>query len=196
MHGLVNRAIEKFVCDTYGMESWRNVVRKSAIGIDTFEAMLSYESIITSKLLTALSSYLDKPPGDILEDIGMYLVSHPNCEALRRLMRFGGETFEEFLYSLEDLSDRASLAVPDLLLPDIELIEETKGDYDLAITDSKVGFGYVLVGVLRAMADDYGALVFLEHKGHHKNSESLSVRLFDDGFSEGRSFQLTQAAGA
>ncbi|NSX54632.1 heme NO-binding domain-containing protein [Parasulfitobacter algicola] len=195
MHGLINCALERFVRDTYGSPIWADVIRASNIEIDTFEAMLSYKNNITFQILTALSQTLEKPPGEVLEDIGMYLVSHSNNEALRRLMRFSGVTFEDFLYSLDDLHDRARLAVPDLTLPDLELLEEVGGQFELLVRANMPGIGFVLMGVLRAMADDYGALVFLEHKGNVANCEKLSISLLENSFSEGREFHLGRAVG-
>lgn len=69
--------------------------------------MLTYEDSVTLDVLAALGVVLDRPQQDILEDIGTYLVSHPKVEPLRRLLRFGGPTFTEFLHSLDDLPARA-----------------------------------------------------------------------------------------
>jgi hypothetical protein len=126
--------------------------------------------------------------------LGTYLVSHKNVEALRRLLRFGGVTFEEFLHSLDDLPDRARLAVSDLELPKLELREHAPGMYSLnCSSDLQVfgaNFGHVMVGLLRAMADDYGALVLLEHQGGQLGSETISINLLESSFAEGRSFLL------
>jgi len=40
------------------------------------------------------------------------------------------------------------------------------------------------------MADDYGALVFLEHRGVTGKAELIEVRLLDEGFASGRAFDL------
>jgi hypothetical protein len=54
-------------------------------------------------------------------------VTDPGLEPLRRLLRFGGGTFEEFLVSLEELPDRARLAMPELEMPEITLSVEGGG---------------------------------------------------------------------
>ncbi len=64
----------------------------------------------------------------LLEDLGTYLVSHPNVQGLRRLLRFGGAGFIDFLHSLDELHDRARLAVPDLDLPQLELRDHGSAD--------------------------------------------------------------------
>lgn len=198
MHGLINRAIERFVRDTYGREAWNEVIEPLDLGFSEFEAMLIYDEEITVALLDRMSIVLDRPVPEILEDLGTYLVSHPNVEALRRLLRFGGVNFQEFLHSLDDLPERARLAVSDLALPAIELREHTATSFSLTVRSGPRhldGFGFVLLGLLRAMADDYGALVFLEHRGGREGTEIVSVDLVETAFAQGRDFSLS-AGGA
>lgn len=193
MHGLMNRAIECFVRDTYGLRTWCNVARSAGLEGASFEAMLTYDESITDAVLDAATSELKKPLDVFLEDLGTYLVSHPTTEALRRLLRFGGVSFVEFLNSLDDLRGRALLAVSDLDLPELELHEEGGGNYLLHCRYRRPGFGHVLTGILRAMADDYGALVLLDMVDRKDNTEVLSIVVLETAFAEGRQFQL--AAG-
>jgi len=195
MHGLINRAVQCFARDTYGEDCWRRVARQAGLEFDEFESMLSYDDALTSQTLAAMADVLDKPVEVVLEDIGTYLVSHPNVESLRRLLRFGGVTFIEFLHSLDDLPDRARIAVSDLELPDLELREHASGTFSLTCKSPHRGFGHALVGVLRAMADDYGALVFMEHRGGTEGIEIIDITLIETAFAEGRSFQLGTREG-
>ncbi len=58
------------------------------------------------------------------------------------------------------------------------------------------GFGYVMLGILRAMADDYGALVVLEHQGwQDAGEEVIQVHLLEAAFAQGRSFDLVAGEG-
>jgi len=193
MHGLINRAIERFVRDTYGRDRWREVIEPMDLGFTEFESMLIYDDAVTVALLDRLGAVLARPVDEILEDIGTYLVSHPNLESLRRLLRFGGVSFEAFLHSLDDLPRRARLAVSDLHLPALELREHTATRFSLTVRagpQDPPGFGYVMMGLLRAMADDYGALVYLEHMGQRARCEIISVQLLETAFAQGRDFSL------
>ena len=107
MHGLINRSIQGFVWNTYGAEAWGKVAAKAALEVPTFEAMLIYDDVLTDRVLDSAASVLDRPRDEMMEDIGTYLVSHSGFEAVRRLLRFGGVDFEDFLHSLDDLPDRA-----------------------------------------------------------------------------------------
>ena len=192
MHGLINKAIQCFVLDTYGRETWREMAQSAALPVMQFEAMLIYEDTLTEQALDATVRFLDKPRTDVLEDIGTYLASHPNVEALRRLLRFGGAHFIEFLYSLDDLHDRARLAVDDLELPRLTLVRHTENHYSLLCGAAFPGWGHVLVGILRVMADDYGALACLEHCGAKDQTETIDIRLVHTSYAQGRTFVLGQ----
>lgn len=195
MHGLINRSIQCFVQDTYGERLWSSVVEEAGLGADGFEAMLTYDDALTEAVLGAVTRQLDKPREAVLEDLGTFLVSNPRLEPLRRLLRFGGESFVEFLHSLDDLAGRARLAVPELDVPELELLEEGPRSYRLVCRWHFAGGCQVIMGILRAMADDYGALVLLEHRGGAAGGGSLSIELLDCSFAEGRSFKLAMPAG-
>lgn len=190
MHGLMNRAIECFVRDTYGRRTWCGIARAAGLEEPSFEAMLTYDDAITEAVLAAAVDELDKPLEVFLEDLGTYLVSHPTTEALRRLLRFGGVSFYEFLNSLDELRGRARLAVSDLDLPELELHEEGDGTFLLYCRYHRPGFGHVLTGILRAMADDYGALVLLDMVEQRDDVEILSLAVMEAAFAEGRRFHL------
>lgn len=195
MHGLINRAIQSFVCQTYGIPRWKKITDAANVGTSDFEAMLLYDDQQTLDLLAAIVSELDRPQPDVLEDLGTFLVSHPQNEPLRRLLRFGGETYVDFLHSLDDLPDRARLAVSDLRLPALELDDRSPSSYCLTCRPGLPGFGFVMMGILRAMADDYGALVFLEHAGLCGTAEQVSITLIETAFAAGKEFDLGARAG-
>ncbi|SIO57335.1 Haem-NO-binding [Rhodovulum sp. ES.010] len=190
MQGLINRAIECFLRDTYGNDSWACVARAAGADPGGFEPMMTYDDSVTEALIAAACRQVDVPRDMLLEDLGTFLVSGGSLEAVRRLMRFGGETFEEFLFSLDDLPDRVRLAVPDLHLPDLELAEGADSGYRLFCLGGWPGVELVLLGMLRAMADDYGALAVLDLVDRAPGRATLKIALLDARFHEGRSFSL------
>ncbi|MFT7310944.1 MAG: hypothetical protein ACI853_001439 [Paracoccaceae bacterium] len=194
MHGLINRSLQCFMNDTYGTHAWAVVARNALVDVQGFEAMLDYDDVVTHRLLASMADFLDKPTKAVLEDVGTYLVTHNNTQSIRRLLRFGGDTYVEFLLSLDDLHDRVMLAVPDLQFPQLELMQEQAGQFTLYLRHAHSDFAYVFVGVLRALADDYGALVLLEPVEAVDGSCVLDIRLADVRFSEGNAFSLYSSA--
>nr|WP_321254945.1 heme NO-binding domain-containing protein [uncultured Ruegeria sp.] len=190
MHGLINRAVQSFVCATYGQACWLRVAAAAELGFVELEAMLVYDADTSLRVLDALCADRNRARAEMLEDLGTYLVSHPNTEGLRRLLRFGGVTYVEFLHSLDDLSDRVRLAASDLSLPALELRELSGAEYQLHCFPGLPGYSSVMVGVLRAMADDYGALVMLSHDGQQGDADVITIALVESSFAEGRQFEL------
>lgn len=194
MHGLMNRSLQCFARDTYGQDMWGHVAASAGAPLAGFEALMHYGDDVTDRLLGAAEQHLDKPRQAILEDLGTYLVSHPNLEAVRRLLRFGGDNFTEFLVSLDDLPERAALAVPDLELPQFDVRAHSRFRYTLNSTFGFPGHGYVMVGILRAMADDYGVLAVMDHIGGQSSTETISVQMMETQFTSGREFDLSVGA--
>lgn len=200
MYGLINRAIQCFLRDTYGPAVWVAIAREAGLGVESFEPMLPYEPSSTTALIDAASAMLIRPRDSVFEDLGIYLASHNNIPALRRLLRFGGVTYVDFLHSLEELPGRARMALPELRLPQIEVIDLSSSDFSLVVQAPIPGTADVLVGILRAMADDYGVLCLVEHRGYTRpgdhcpdqslEGEFIAITLAETDFSEGRRFEL------
>ncbi len=177
----------------YGTPVWERVVAQLDLGFSSFEPLFHYEDKVAQLLLDGCAAALDKPSDMLLEDFGTYMVADAQSERVRRLLRFGGVDYEDFLRSLEDLPGRARLAVSDLDLPEIELVEVGEGQFSVRSRAAIGRFGHVLTGMLRALADDYGALVFIEHMGEDAGFEQISVQLLEAAFAQGRSFDLASA---
>lgn len=190
MHGLINRSFQNYMTDSYGRTAWLKVAGRASVSPPEIEAMLSYDDAITPAILDAMGSVLDRARGEIMEDVGTYLVSHPNTEAVRRLLRFGGMNFEDFLHSLDDLPDRAQMAVSDLYLPAIELHGHGDGNFSLICDSPLAGFGHLMMGVLRVMADDYGVLALLELEDSGMGKETVHIQMVVADFADGRAFDL------
>jgi len=178
------------------LEIWADICDRAGLATRNFEAMLIYQDDLTEDLLGAVCQTLSRTRNDLLEDMGTYLVTRPRHDAVRRLLRFGGDTFREFLFSLDDLHDRAQLALPDFDFPFFEVSEHAHDYYSLTFRWAHPGFGAVALGVLRAMADEYGALVVMEHCAVHVGPDGydrISIRILDTDFALGRHFDLGAA---
>ena len=190
MHGLVFRSFEGFVRSAYGDGIWKDALRSLDRSIERFEALFEYEDGLLDDLIGASARLLGKPREVLLEDFGTHLVAAPEAQRVRRLLRFGGVDYEDFLQSLEDLPGRAELALPDIGLPDLTLTDLGAGNFRLECGKTIEGGGHVLVGLLRALADDYGALVLLEHMGQNGARELVGIQVLKSDFTRGRDFDL------
>lgn len=195
MLGLVNKAIENFTLDSYGDQLWQEVVQQNSEFEPCFELMLKYPDRLTFDLCAALAAALNRPQLDVLEDLGTYLVSHKNGQTLRRLLRFGGQKYEEFLISLDELNERSEIALSGLALPALRIERHSGALYHLVVGQGWPGFEAVMIGILRALADDYGALVWIEPIEPLRAMCRIEIKMLDASFSAGRQF-TSAAAGA
>ena len=195
MHGLVMKGIQSFLIENYGPDVWAQVRIDAGLPFAGFEVMLSYPKETLTQVLVPAATALHKDESTLLEDLGTWLVTSSSIPAIRRLLRFGGATFHEFLLSLEELPGRAHMALPSLDIPEIEVTHVSGLTYRLELHWDVPGMVPLLLGILRAMADDYGALALLEAEATEADgkSEAIRVELLELEFAEGRTFQLGEA---
>lgn len=193
MYGLFLRALQGYVSTTFGQRPWGQVLARAGFLGDGFEPLLPYDMALFHKVLQATSETLNRPPEAVLEDLGTHIVTNPANQAPRRLLRFGGTSYADFLLSLEELPDRARMALPDIAVPPVLLEELAHGHFVLSCPRVMPCLGHVLIGVLRAMADDYGALVVIEAEPMGEMGLALSIRLHEADYACGKSFDLAPA---
>lgn len=191
MHGLVNRSLQVFLAETYGAGFWQELADAAGAPASGFEAMLLYDDAVTDRLLAAASAALDRPADAVLEDLGSFLAMR---DPMRRLLRFGGADFDGFLQSLDELPDRARLAVDGLDLPDIDLRPRGQG-LVVRCRDGHAGYVPALAGAIRAMADDYGALAMVDVPGADEPG-CITIQPLAAGHSAGRAFALAAPGAA
>jgi hypothetical protein len=194
MLGLIHRSFQFFVIDTWGVDAWERVTAELGLPLAGFEAMLTYDEAEFDALIDCACRQLELPRFSMLEDLGTYLVAHERQAKIRRLLRFSGANFCDFLASLEEMADRAHLVLPDLDLPGLVLSDQGAGLFRLHVASPISGAGHVIIGLLRAMADDYGALVLFDHLGMEGKAEVLSIQIADHALYEARPFSLGMSA--
>ena len=186
MHGLINRSIEGFLRDTYGDAFWRAVAEASGIDPRGFQTIREYPDALSHALINNAALRLDKPETELLEDLGAWLA---RLESIRRLLRFSGRDFGEFLMTLDELPGRAHMVIPDLGMPRMQVTacsgNPAGGAIRVLMPDCFQEWRSVMAGLIRAMADDYGALGLIGVDGN-----AVTVQVSDSSFCEGRSFTL------
>jgi hypothetical protein len=197
MHGMICKALEGYLRGVHGSGPWDDVRRAAGLEVETFETLSHYPDEVWGRIVAASAARLGIARDALLEDLGTWLCTDPGMEPVRRLMRFSGPSYVEFLYSLDEMHDRARMAVRELDLPVVRIADGAGGRLRLATAWHAAGAGAVITGILRAMADDYGALALIDHEGAEERGglwrERLSVTIVDVGFAPARSFQLAGA---
>jgi len=196
MDALMLRFLQGYVRGTFGVSVWQAICRRAEVPAGTFEPMLRYAPGLADRVAALAAAALGRPVETIWEDLGTYLVTSPGHEGVRRLLRFGGVGYSDFLHSLEELPGRARLALPDLDLPEIRLpeIHLTEIAPDRFVLECQAelrGTIRVLVGMLTAMADDFGTLCLIEAEGEDR----IAIRILDRTHAAARPFDLALPEG-
>jgi hypothetical protein len=191
MDALLLRSLQGYVRDTFGAPLWQAACRRAQLATETFEPMLRYDPGTADRVAQSAADVLNRPVETIWEDMGTYLVTNPGHEGVRRLLRFGGASFADFLMSLEEMPGRARLALPDLRFPEMTLTELEPDRFEIRCLSRVRGLPRVLVGVLTAMADDYGTLCLIEAGEESR----ITVQILDSLHAEGRRFDLARPEG-
>lgn len=194
MHGLICKSLEGFVLDRHGPSVWSEICESVDLPFNRFEALHTYDDSTMSALLAATARRLRQPRLALLEDIGHWICTHPPLEAVRRLIRFTGATFVDFIYAFEEVQDLARVALPGLVLPTFRVTEDLPGHFVVTSHWTHGGGGAVATGILRAMADDYGVLAVIETVGPKREAggwrERIEVQLFETEFQTPREFSF------
>ncbi|MFN3524623.1 MAG: heme NO-binding domain-containing protein [Paracoccus sp. (in: a-proteobacteria)] len=184
MIGLVDRAIEEFLRATYGEELLRSVTNDMAVAEGKpLPDLQGYGQVGLAQAAHRMS----KSGSEMLEDLGSWLT---RIEPIRRVMRFSGRDFKDFLMSLEELPGRAHLVVPWLDMPRLRVAHDARSVMIL-IDGAAADWQPVLIGLIRGMADDYGALCLISAE-----EGSIRVDIWDECFAAGRLFRLQPDATA
>ena len=188
MHGIILKTVEAYLSARHGAAAWAAVAQAADLP-DAIDTMRRHPPEVAERVLSAAAAKTGRPLDDLLEDMGTWLCTAPETEAIRRLLRFGGPSYPDMLYALDDMGERARLAVSDLDLPDLSLTEQGEGRFRIASTWPIAGAGACIVGILRALADDYGTLAVVAHEGRRAAAgfcmEMISVQVHDEVFADG-----------
>lgn len=194
MHGLICKAVEGFVNDQHGPEKWSEIRAEAGIPFEGFEALRLYDRVLGERVLDATATALRRDRSALFEDVGAWVCTHPPLEAVRRLVRFTGRTFVNLLYALDEIHDRACMAVPGLSLPRYHLERDGEGEFEIYSRWHIAGGAALLTGVLRVMADDYGTLALIDAGEARQVDgdwfERIHIRVVEQAFHAPREFML------
>lgn len=191
MNGMTNRLLQDFILDTDGARAWRDIAHVAGVPEGGFEMMIDYPPRLHLRVIEALLDHRLQDPESLWEDFGHYHITSQRHPWIRRLLRFGGADYPAFLRSFPEVRSKFQMALPALPLPMFSGVEDAlpDGGARFAFSLQQAGAGQVplLVGVLRAMADDYGALAVVTGQAGR-----IVVDVLESHFHRGRSFALTR----
>jgi len=157
MYGLVNQAVREMVITHYGEAKWE-AIRERAGSDDVFVAMDQYPDQVTLDLVAGACEELGARPEQVLEAFGEYWVGFTG-RAYGALFDGAGESFVDFVKSLNDLHTRVGQMMPDLTPPSFVVTDQQPGSFVLRYYSSRAGLHPMLHGLLRGLGSRFGCEV-------------------------------------
>lgn len=181
MQGLIHYSVETFIRQRRGEAAWAETAIRAGLDSRGFHAFRHYPPQMLDALISAGCAVFGLDQAEFLDDLGQWLAG---TEEVRRILRFSGASYADFVFALEHLHLRGEMVLPSLDLPRITVTQKAGGRFDLDIAD-RAEWAAVICGVARAMADDYGVLAFVEIKRGR-----IRIDVPDTRFGPGRDFSL------
>jgi hypothetical protein len=194
---MICKALEAHVTSMHGAALWDSICAAAGFEAGRFEPLLTYDDALFDAVLAAGARSLDRDEAALLDDLGAWICTHPPLDPVRRLLRFCGTSFRDFLFSLEEIDARARMTLPELELPRCRLTQDAGPDrFVVSTLWHRPGSGALLAGVLRAMASEHGALAVIAPR--HPNAaagerwECVTIDLPRERFHSPRAFALVR----
>lgn len=165
MYGLVNQAVKDFIVTNQGAEVWRSVAKEAGLDESDFTVMQAYPDQVTYDLVAAAHKVLGLDVETVLEVFGEYWPDYAKRTAYARLMNFAGQSFEDFLKSLDQMHARIQMSLPELDPPSFEVAESADGDLQLHYYSRREGLAPMVKGLLRGLAKQFDLTISVEQVG-------------------------------
>ena len=163
MYGLVNKAVGDLVCTRFGEQAWEAIRARARIGVDSFISMDPYPDEVTYKLVGAASEVLGLSPEAVLDAFGEFWIRYTAKEGYGEMFSMFGESFGEFLHSLDALHTHIGLSFSQLKPPTFSCEDLGEGTYLLSYFSTREGLAPMMVGLLRGLAAVFGKQVEIQH---------------------------------
>ena len=162
MYGLVNKAIEDFVTQQFGVETWERILEKADLDAEVFISMKTYPDDWTYKLVGAASGVLGLPADHILTAFGEHWIRFTQREGYGQLLTACGRTLPEFLKKLDNMHAHIGLTFAGSKMPSFRCTEIGPNQLQVDYYSERPGLGPMVVGLLRGLGVLFGNTVEVE----------------------------------
>jgi len=152
MYGIINKALEELVTETFGEKVWENIKIKSNIDIDYFISNQSYNDQITYDIAIAISNETKTPLNETLTLFGEWWILKTAKEKYGSLLSFGGKDIKEFLEHLPDFHARLMLLYPNLTPPEFKIINSKENEITIKYSSTRSGLKDFVTGLFQGIS--------------------------------------------
>lgn len=151
MYGMVNKAIEDLVRQSFGDDAWDRIKEQAGIDVDIFISNEGYPDDLTYKLVGAASAVTGMPADKILFAFGEHWLLKIARQEYGGLLEAGGRTLRDFLINLPNFHARIMLIFPKLQPPRFRVEETGERELELHYLTHRDGLGAFVVGIVSGL---------------------------------------------
>lgn len=166
MYGLVNAAVEDFVCSSFGRERWETIKQKAGVTQEAFNRMDSYPDEITYRLVEAACGVLGVTAADALRGFGEHWVRYTGREGYGDLFDQAGRSLKDFLLNLDNLHTRVGQSFTKLRPPSFRfdvIDDETMRMHYHPGAPTRTGLCPMVEGLLTGLSKHFKQELTAEH---------------------------------
>lgn len=156
MYGLVNRALQEFICKHHGDASWQAIKAVAGVDIEFFVRMESYPDDITYRLVGAACQSLNIEAAVLLRNFGRHWVLFTGQEGYGSLLDGAGSSLQEILANLDDLHVRVGLMYPALKPPSFSCSDVRDDGLTLHYFSGRPGLAPMVIGLIEGLGERFG----------------------------------------
>lgn len=156
MYGLIHRAVRQMATEGLGPDRWRELSRAADIHDDDMISAKVYSDETTMRLIGAVSTELDVPVEEMLEQFGAYWVRFAGTSGYAAMLDMAGDNLLECLRNLDRLHSGIKLTLPDAELPSFTVLDHGKGYVNVRYSSVRVGLEPFVKGLLAGLLARFG----------------------------------------
>jgi hypothetical protein len=162
MYGIVNKAIEDLVTETFGEDKWEIIKEKSGVDVDYFISIEPYDDDITYKLAGAISAEMAMPITDVLMAFGEWWVLKTAKQKYGTMLEAGGSNLREFLVNLPVFHNRVMMIYPKLTHPEFTISHSEGNSLWVHYRSKRHGLQEFVRGILSGLGKMYETPIEIE----------------------------------
>ena len=163
MYGLVNKAIQELVSESFGTDTWSEIKVKAGVSQEAFISNQAYSDTITYDLVAAAAEVLETPADQVLRAFGEHWVLNTAARGYGDLMDAAGDNLVEFLTYLPNFHARVNLIFPELIPPSFEVEDVTDESLTLHYHSERPGLQDFVVGLVQGLGKRFNTPTTCTH---------------------------------
>ena len=175
MYGIVNKAIESLVIESFGEAKWHAIKESSGVDVDFFISNEPYDDSITYLLAIAVSEETGLSIADVFTAFGEYWVLKIGKEKYGSLLEAGGNNLKEFLLNLPAFHNRIMLMYPKLTPPEFQVSNVEEDSMWVHYLSKRAGLKDFVYGLLQGLGKLYSTPIKIDLINDRENGDHHEI---------------------